>query len=164
MNVMQKEILDLIFLKKKFEEAEYSDYTDTEGQERDLCVDFIDACGEAAQSKNMDVLLQLIDFFDDTVDLKYGGVLESLESIVRSFYSDQILEAFYKKFDSFMKKNLLRCIHISWSLMCENFEKFRKMFNTVKSKHSNNFLDQLYEFTPEGKKEISILRDDMKKW
>jgi hypothetical protein len=164
---MKQVTANLIFLKKRFEESEYTDYVDENGRKRDMCADFAEACEEAAKTGEMDVLLQLIDFFDDAIDDEFGGVLESLESTVQcNFASDQIIEAFYKKFDSFMGKNLWRCIHICWNSLFveETFEKFREMFNSVKSKHSENFLKEMCEWAPEGEDQINILKNDMEKW
>jgi hypothetical protein len=121
---------------------------------------------ELVVSKDQEVLENLIDFFDYEFDMTIQGVTESMESQIQcNFTSDQIIRAFYKKFDSFMEKNPGRCIHICWNLFTdEYFEKFRKMFNTVKSKHSERFLREMSDWAPEEKDQINILRNDMKKW
>jgi hypothetical protein len=128
---------------------------------------FVYPMEELALTKDKEVLECLLDFFEKQFDSDSEGVLESLESFIQcNFTSDQIIEAFYKKFDSFMNRNLWRCVHICWNSLFieENFEKFRKMFNSVKSKHSEKFLKEMFDWAPEGEKQISILENDMKKW
>ena len=132
---------------------------------------FDELCEELAKTKDQRGLLYLLDYFDEEFDDKYEGVLEVLQNAIFDNYSyDRIIEAFYEKFDRLLHKNQWRaeCISRNFFDSDEDFEKFRDMFNAVKSVKSKEFLDSLetwldssYDVGLEG---VEILREDMKKW
>jgi hypothetical protein len=129
------------------------------GEKYFTAVDFL------CKSKDQEVLEHLLDFFSKENE-NCGSVCESLKAQIGTNYTlEQLITAFYKKFDSLIKKSINRCVQISWHMFTdENFEKFRKMFNTVKSEDSEKFLQEIHDWAPEEENYINILRDDMKEW
>jgi hypothetical protein len=117
---------------------------------------------ELAKSKAPEVLLELFDFYTEkNGDL--GGFDEMMNNAVMLNYSvDQILEALYKKSDlrggCFMMRTLAR-----WIWAGGFFEDFRKMFNTVKAKCSEEFLRRM-DYPSDLWLLVSTLREDMKRW
>lgn len=136
--------------------------------------DFVYPMDELSETGEQEILECLLDFFDRQFDDDINGVSESLESDVQcNFTSDQIIEAFYKKFDSFMEKNSMRCMKISMRFFDEgnetDFLKFRVFFNFVKSKHAKELLDIFkewfkYGWSEKSKNYVYTLENDMKKW
>ena len=134
---------------------------------KDMGHEFDNLCEELAETHDIRGLLYLLDYFDEEFDLEYEGVLEVIQSeIGANFKLDQILEAFYEKFDQILKKNISRATYFSyWFLSNEMFEGFRKMFNEVRSSKSEEFLERLSSWcNGDYEEEQSILREDMKKW
>ncbi|MDR1232927.1 MAG: hypothetical protein LBJ75_01545 [Puniceicoccales bacterium] len=122
-----------------------------------------------------EILCELLDFFITETKNEYK-VCETLESLIFDhFPGEQILEAYYQKFDSLAEKNPERCTFIAIAYFFSqesNYEKFRKMFNTVKSKHSVKILEELKRKLKYGEwidKEndramVYALEEDMGKW
>ena len=156
---------------KDFIDAMDSSWISVRGTEVNLAIKFDELCEELAKTKDQRGLLYLLDYFDEEFDDKYEGVLEVLQNAIFDNYSyDRIIEAFYEKFDRLLHKNQWRaeCISRNFFDSDEDFEKFRDMFNAVKSVKSKEFLDSLetwldssYDVGLEG---VEILREDMKKW
>lgn len=128
-----------------------------------------DLMREIAKSQNTKLLPDLLELFTDRNE-DYGGVCETLmNDIWNNYTADQIIEAISVKFDYLIKNDLSR-----FACLCnilfnqEDFVKFRKMFNKIKSNNSDKFLDELskwidsdYEVGLEG---IALLREDVRKW
>ena len=122
---------------------------------------------ELVATKNTEVLCLLMNLFNKTNE---NGVCETLmNDIWNNYTADQIIEAISVKFDYLIKNDLSR-----FACLCnilfnqEDFVKFRKMFNKIKSNNSDKFLDELskwidsdYEVGLEG---IALLREDVRKW
>jgi hypothetical protein len=133
---------------------------------------------ELVKTEDTKVLCELFDLF--TPGNEYY-VCEALEDLIHGYFtSDQVLQIFYQKFDSLAEKNPERCVKMA----CVNFfdrdkndlifEKFREMFNAVKSKYSGKFLEELKSFLFAGsclhkidemnKICVHALEEDMKSW
>ena len=115
--------------------------------------------------QDTEILGQLLEFF--TVENEeYGGFCEHLKSkIGNNFSLDEILEAFYKKFDFLIKNDIEMAVEMSmWFFDGGKFDEFRKMFNSVKSKKSEDFLNEFVSWYPDLEEGVNILRDDMQKW
>ncbi|MDR1375674.1 MAG: hypothetical protein LBJ45_02585 [Holosporaceae bacterium] len=70
--------------------------------------------GELAATKDQEVLEHLMDFFDEDFDYSVEGVCGSIKARIGANYTlDQVVEAFYKKFDQFAEKYLGKCIETS---------------------------------------------------
>jgi hypothetical protein len=160
-------------MKKEYEErldkmreffVHYDDIPDDDFYRRRL--EFDDHLEALAATKDTEVLEHLLDFFNEEFDCEVDEACERLKAEIGSnFTLDQIIEALYKKFDSFAGNYLGMCVQISWHMFSdENFEKIRKVFNVVKSQHSEKFLQKMYDWAPENMNYIDILRNDMKKW
>jgi hypothetical protein len=98
-----------------------------------------------AATGDIDVLYSLFDFFPEETEYE---VCEGLENLVFGYFtSEQILQAYYRKFDSLAEKNLEKCVSIArvnfFGQDDIEFEEFRKMFNTIKSPHSGKFFGEL---------------------
>ncbi|MDR1232929.1 MAG: hypothetical protein LBJ75_01555 [Puniceicoccales bacterium] len=130
-----------------------------------------------AKTQDTEVLEHLLDFFDEEFDCEVDEVCEHLRAkIGANFTQDQLIEAFYKKFDIVAGNYLGICRQMCmWCILSGYFEQFRKMFNAVKSKHSAKVLDKLkayfdcgrehgWEWTDEEKNMVYTLEEDMKKW
>jgi len=131
--------------------------------------DGFDIMRSLAKTKDVEVLSELLDLFNKKTEW-YGGVCETLmNDIWNNYTADQIIEAISVKFDYLIKNDLSR-----FACLCnilfnqEDFVKFRKMFNKIKSNNSDKFLDELskwidsdYEVGLEG---IALLREDVRKW
>ncbi len=136
-------------------------------EENEKCFDVAyDNLNELVETKDQEVLESLLEFFcEDHED--YGGICEHLKSqIDYNFTLDQLMQAFYKKFDYLVKNDLEMAYEMSsWFLYSNMFNEFREMFNTVKSADSNVFIDRLDKWCgDEFPEEIVLLREDMKKW
>ncbi|MDR1233165.1 MAG: hypothetical protein LBJ75_02820 [Puniceicoccales bacterium] len=135
------------------------------GKKYFAAVDFL------CESKEQGVLEALLDFFTSENE-QYGGVCENLKAQIGANFSlEQIIEAFYKKFDSLAENDFGICAEMSmWCVRNEHGEQFRKMFNTVKSKHSKEIVKDLkasaseYNWEEDVKEAIDTLEGDMKNW
>jgi hypothetical protein len=125
---------------------------------------------------DIDVLPNLFDFFLEEKAHTYD-FCEALEDLIHAyFFKEQILQAYYQKFDSLAEKNPERCVSIASVYFFydgSDYEKFRKMFNTVRSKHSVKILEILkrklktnIEWIDKEKDRAMVytLEEDMKKW
>ena len=165
MDKVEELIKETIKAKFNLEEAEYGDDLDENGN--DVGLYFLEKAKRLAETHDIRGLYLLLDYFDEKFDLEYEGVLERIQNeIGANFKLDQILEAFYEKFDQMLKKNISRATYFSyWFLSNEMFEGFRKMFNEVRSSKSEEFLERLSSWcNGDYEEEQSILREDMKKW
>ncbi|MDR1891008.1 MAG: hypothetical protein LBQ23_02375 [Puniceicoccales bacterium] len=133
--------------------------------------DFVQKMKNLVATKDIEVLEHLLDFFVEDFDLEVGGVCESLKSQIGVNYTlDQILEAFYKKFDSLARNHLDICAEMSmWFLYNDYFDKFKEMFNFIKSDHSDQFIENMkegfkYDIPEDVQKMILLLEQDMKNW
>jgi hypothetical protein len=130
---------------------------------------------ELCATKDTEVLSELLDFFTAEND-EWGGFSEHLRAQIGANFSlDQLIEAFYKKFDSFAGNCLEMCVIMS--MICirnrqindGHWDRFRQMFNTVKSEHSGKILEGLKSWftdtwTKEEKGMVYALEEDMKRW
>lgn len=171
MTDIDKLIKDTNSAKLNLELAQYGDDLDSEN--RNVGMYFLEKCEELAKTHDINGLFCLLDYFDEEFDIKYNGALERLQNNIFDNYSyDEIIEAFYEKFDQLLKKNMDRACVLCMDFFYweEDFEKFRTMFNTVKSCESGKFLIEIYSWLPDdcdaeiGKEGVEILREDMKKW
>ncbi|MDR1432949.1 MAG: hypothetical protein LBI61_01230 [Puniceicoccales bacterium] len=135
------------------------------GKKYFAAVDFL------CESKAQDVLEALLDFFTHENE-QYGGVCETLKSQIGvNFTLDQLLQAFYKKFNTLAENDLSICSEMSmWCVRNDCRDKFRQMFNTVRSKHSKEIVENLkksaleYDWEEDSKEMIYTLEEDMKNW
>jgi hypothetical protein len=131
------------------------------------CMDnFVNPMSEVVKSKDPEVLEHLLDFFEHRFDYDIEGVCETLKSQIGvNFTLDQLLQAFYKKFNTLAENDLSICAEMSMYYIWHNmFEDFRKMFNTVKPKKAPELLDKMDKWN-KGKTDcVGILRNDMKSW
>jgi NDP-sugar pyrophosphorylase family protein len=124
---------------------------------------------EAFATKDMDVLHRAFDYFMEEKDddaLMNGGC-ETLESeIFQNFSMEQIIEALHKKFSALVANNEMRAEHFAGACISHGYLKeFREIFNSTHTPSYNDFLSELEDWIGEDyPKEISILREDMKKW
>jgi hypothetical protein len=137
---------------------------------------FISNMKALAATKDMEILEHLLDFFDRNFDYEVNEVCECLKmKIGANFSLDQLIEAFYKKFDHFAKKYLEMCAEMSiWCVRNRqindgHWDRFREMFNTVKSPRSSEVLEELKSWIDsswleEEKNMVYALEEDMKKW
>ena len=161
---------------KDFIDAMDSSWISVRGTEVNLAIKFDELCEELAKTKDQRGLLYLLDYFNAEFDDKYEGVLQCLENDIFDNYSNlEIVDAFYEKFDQLLHRNIERAKGFCFPFFeeDENFEYFRRMFNTVKSEKSLELLNMLnrsfskssfadyYEY---GIEFLEILREDMKKW
>ena len=126
---------------------------------------YFEAVDFLVKTKDVNVLFELLDFFNEE-NKNIGGILEDLKSQIGDNFSlKQILEAFYGKFDSLIKNDIETAVEMSmWFWESDEFDEFRKMFNTVKSEKSEDFLDEFVSWFPNLEEGVNILRDDMQKW
>jgi hypothetical protein len=125
-----------------------------------------------AATKDTEILEHLLDFFDENFDCEVDEACEILKSTIGSnFTLDQLIEAFYKKFDQFAEKYLGKCIEMSmYCVRNDCRDKFRQMFNTVRSKHSKEIVENLkesaleFDWEEDSKQMIYTLEEDMKSW
>jgi hypothetical protein len=137
---------------------------------------------ELVTTKDQEVLECLLDFFDEDFDCEVDEVCEHIQCEIGSnFTLDQIIKAFYKKFDQFAENYQYKCALMS--MVCVrnrqindgHWDRFRQMFNTVKSKHSPIILEELkdmfeagaeygWEWSEEERKMVYALEEDMKSW
>jgi hypothetical protein len=123
-----------------------------------------------------EVLEHLLDFSDEEFDCEVNEACEILQSVIGSnFTLDQMIEALYKKFDAFAGNYLSMCAEMSMWCICNrqiddgHWDRFRDMFNAVKSQHSKKFLEELKTWftdtwSDEERNMVYILEEDMKKW
>jgi hypothetical protein len=73
---------------------------------QEKCVDnFLNPTEDLAATKDQEMLEHLLDFFDKEFNYEINEVCETLRSeIGSSFTLDQLIGAFYKKFDQFAEK------------------------------------------------------------
>ncbi|MDR1432947.1 MAG: hypothetical protein LBI61_01220 [Puniceicoccales bacterium] len=112
---------------------------------------------ELTATKDQEVLEYLMDFFDEDFDYSVEGVCGSIKArIGANFTLDQLIEAFYKRFDKFAGKYLGKCAEMSmWCVRNRqiddyHWDRFREMFNAVKSKHSAKILEKLKDMFEDG--------------
>jgi hypothetical protein len=117
---------------------------------------------ELMVSKDEDVLCGLFDFF---IEDNENGVCETLANgIFDNYTDDQIINALYKKFDTFLVINMNRAAQfVKWLISNGKFDDVRKMFNTVKIKEPVKFLERL-KYKCKYDKYIAILKEDIEKW
>ena len=121
---------------------------------------------ELISTRETEALIELLDIFTEENE-DYGGICESsMSMIASSFDTEQKFEALCLKFKDFINKDLWRCsIMSAWFFYEEYFERFRKVFNTVKSENSKEFLKEIQNLVSnESEKYVTILRNDMQKW
>ncbi|MDR1891009.1 MAG: hypothetical protein LBQ23_02380 [Puniceicoccales bacterium] len=118
------------------------------------------------QTNDPEVLEHLLDFFTKENE-GYGGLCEHMKSqIEMNFTPNQVLQAFYKKLNSFAKNDLCKCAQMCSCFMWPGiFEEFRVMFNEVKVENATELLDETGDFMSEERHGyIEILRKDMESW
>jgi hypothetical protein len=155
----------------------YDKFPDIDSSQNYYVNVFIPNMEALAATKDTEVLEHLLDFFDEEFDCEVNEACEILRSRIGvNFTQDQLVEAFYKKFDVVAGNYLDMCQQMCmWCIRSGYFEQFRKMFNTVKSKHSAKVLDELktyfdcgkehgWEWTDEERNMVYALEEDMKKW
>jgi hypothetical protein len=120
---------------------------------------------ELVQTKDTEVLCELMDLFNEELDLT--GVCETLESeIFQNFTMEQIIEVLYKKLFTLVANNEMRAVGFAGACLNTGyFRDFRNIFNSAKSPNSEDFLNEFEKWYDEDyPKEIAILREDLKKW
>lgn len=131
---------------------------------------------ELIRTQDIEVLCALFDFFLEEKVYTYD-FCEALDDLIGAHFSTkQILQALYQKFDSFAEKNPERCGRIITFCFFDgesdrvDYEKFRKMFNSVRSKHSVKIIEELKRrskcgsWSDEEKDRVHTLEEDMKSW
>jgi hypothetical protein len=106
-----------------------------------------------------------MDLFNEELELT--GVCESLQSQIYQYHTiEQIIEALNRRFLTLIANNKMRTVLFAEvCLNTSNFDKFRDIFNDAKSPDSEKFLEEFSDWYGEDySKEISILREDMKRW
>jgi len=145
---------------------DYNDELSIEDNEK--CFDIAyNTLNELVGTKDQEVLESLLEFFcEDHED--YGGICEHLKcEIGANFTLDQLLQAFYKKFDYLAEHDVSRLVQFSfWFFGNDMLPEFREMFNCVRSDHSLKYLDELDDWCSDGyrQEERYILREDMNNW
>lgn len=120
---------------------------------------------EIVKIKDVEILESLLDFFTESNECT--GICEHLKSEISLNYTpEQILQTFYKKFDILIKNDIDMAVEMSmWFFDISVFNDFRKMFNTVKSGRSRDFLEEFSNwYAKDYPEEIAILREDMEAW
>lgn len=119
---------------------------------------------EIVKIKDVEILENLLDFFTESNECT--GICEHLKSEIASNYTlEQILQAFYKKFDTLVKNDIEIAVEMSmWFFDSGMFDDFRKMFNAVKTDKSRIFLDEFLDWYPDLEDKVNILRKDMETW
>lgn len=131
------------------------------------CIEYFDKfIDELTKTKEQKILEYLISFFESKFDYTFEGILEHLKSEISSNYTlEQILQAFYKKFDTLVKNDIEIAVEMSmWFFDSGMFDDFRKMFNAVKTDKSRIFLDEFLDWYPDLEDKVNILRKDMEAW
>lgn len=169
MDNVEKLIVETNIAKANLENAKYGDDLDENGN--DVGMYFLKKANELAETRSVKGLFVLFDYFDQRFDIRFEGVLDRIQNdILNNFTLEQILEVFFQEFNHLLDKCLWRIAYICATFFWEqkDFDMLRQMFNSCKSKKSNEFLDELtdsidddYEVGQEG---ITLLREDMKKW
>ena len=142
---------------------------DTSFTEEELCKNVDKGCDlleELVKVNDLDILTELLEFFTDENE-DYGGVCERLlNDIWDNYTTEQIIEALSKKFDYLVDNNITRAVQfVGYSMNLGHFNDVRRIFNTTKTQHSTKFLDQFQKwYMKDYPHEISLLREDMKKW
>lgn len=142
---------------------QYNEGTSDEEDERNFD-QALDLMKKLVSTKKTEALCELLEVFNVEND-DFGGFCESTKARIGSNYSlEQILEAFYKKFDTLIRNDIDMAVEMSkWFFESDMFEEFREMFNTVKSAESDRFLDEFLSWWPDYQEQVDILRNDMKK-
>lgn len=139
-------------------------------QERQMIIDEgMDLEEEALMSGDDDVLDRAFEYFlEESVDNGLGnGVCETMEGEIWQYFTpEQILIVFEKKYRQLVEQNMSRACNTAIALVNTGyFNEFRRIFNQQKVKNSEILVADLEKFVDdEFKKEISLLREDMKKW
>jgi hypothetical protein len=129
---------------------------------------------ELIRTQDIEVLCALFDFFTEETEYDYD-ICETLEDLIRAYSSEeQILQVLHQTFDSLAEKNPERCAYIiPFYFFYEesDYERFRGMFNTVRSKHSIKIIEKLKKRLKNGtewinkeKDRVHTLEEDMKSW
>lgn len=121
------------------------------------------------KSKNTEALPDLLELFTDRNE-DFGGVCETLQNDIESNYTvKQIIKAVSHKFNYLIENDLDRFANLSQNFLRhdvpEAFIDFRSMFNKLKPQRADDYVDAVDEWV--GKyfpKEISLPREDIKKW
>jgi hypothetical protein len=155
----------------------YNSFPDIESTQNVLESVFLPNMEFLAATKDQEVLEHLFDFFDEEFDCEINEVCETLQSMIgENFTLDQMIKAFYEKLDSFAEKYLGKCVEMSMCCVRNrqindgHWDRFREMFNTVKSKHSKAIVERLkalalkYDWEEDSKQMVYALEEDMKKW
>ncbi len=159
---MKKEYLDKIELAKKCLKWDDTIPSEIAGKNGDIAYNTIE---ELCRTKDNEVLVKLLDFFNKEND-EWGGFTERLQNEISDNFSlEQILQAFYKKYNSLANNDLDVCAYISmWFIWGEEFDPFRRMFNAVKPELAEKILDKMDKRNKNRTNCIEILRQDMKTW
>jgi hypothetical protein len=162
---MKQEYKDKIELAKKL--LHYDESISQEEFEKNFDIAYKIIIKELVITGDEEILCELIDIFNE--ENEEYGICETLEHrLYENFNFDQIIKVLYKKLDYLLINDIFRAPCIIWRLFRSGkFNDFRNVFNKIKSKKSNELLARLDDLNDSNKfleKEISILRDDMKKW
>jgi hypothetical protein len=172
-------------MKKEYEEKlelarkKRAEYHAASPKDEEILLEVTHSLESLVLTEDTEVLCELFDFFISEKADEYD-MCEVLDDLITSYFtSEQILQAYYQKFDSLAEKNPERCvsavsIYFFYQENDTEFEKFRKMFNTIKSQHSGKFLEELKSLLFAGsyvdkiykmkKVRVHALEEDMKSW
>jgi hypothetical protein len=173
-------------MKKEYEERlevarkKLAEYHAASQKDEEILLEVTRSLESLVLTEDTEVLCELFDFFISETADEYD-MCEALEGLILDhFYGEQILQAYYQKFDSLAEKNPERCAFIAGTNFFDQnendvkFEKFRKMFNAIKSPHSGKFLKKLKsllfagscvgKFGEMNKVCVHALEEDMKSW
>ena len=132
---------------------------------------------ELIESGDSEVLRGLMGML--TMKVEGGAALdESLVDGIASYYTPkQIVEAIFDKFDAIYDNDerpdgKIRTAYIMeaicsdlWRWTKEGFQIFREMFNKIRPRNAERFLNEMGKYKNEEEKPmIDTLREDMKKW
>lgn len=162
---MKREYKELLDRMRYFFEN-YKDIPD-ENLHEECMKNFVDLTPLLSASKDDDVLVEILTFFEEEFDYEFEGVCEDLKSQIGiNFTLDQLLQALYKKFDYLATHNVSRLVQFSfWFFANDMFAEFREMFNIIKSNQAKKYLDELDDWSEDDfEDERALLREDMKKW
>jgi hypothetical protein len=137
-----------------------------------------DIMSELIKSRDIEVLCGLLGVL--TKKTHGCGMLdEGLAQGIFDYYTDkQIAEALFEKFDAIYDNDDDRpgcglayiledvCTDLwCWPKEKESFQIFREMFNTIRPRHAERFLNEMEKYKVEEEKlMIDTLREDMAKW
>ena len=161
---MKKEYLDKIELAKKCLKWDDTIPSEIAGKNGDIAYNTIE---ELCRTKDNEVLVKLLDFFNKEND-EWGGFTERLQNEISDNFSlDQILQALSKKVNTLSKNDFDVCAEMCmWFIWHNKFEEFRQMFNTVKPELAEKIIDGManWDDDHEYDRELNTLREDMKTW